>query len=250
MGLRGDAARAPVITVLLPPGADVVPGRVGSLPEDERHHLRVRRADALGATVRWTDGRGRHGTARLVSDRGEVEWLDVHEVPAPAPLLLAVAAGDRERWLWLAEKATELGATVLLPVETERSRHVATRLRPEQVSRLEARAREALKQCGAVWAPVVTPIVPLAELPSRVERGLGRWLADADGTAPRGVAEDAGIAVAVGPEGGFTDGERALLLGEAFEPVRFGPHVLRFETAALAAAAHVAVHRHPSPARN
>jgi 16S rRNA (uracil1498-N3)-methyltransferase len=243
VGLRGRPAGPRVITALLPPGAEVEPGRVGSLPDDERHHLRVRRADALGTTLRWTDGRGRHGTARLVSDRGEVEWLEVHDAPAPVPLLLAVAAGDRERWLWLAEKAAELGATVLLPVETERSRHVSTRLRPEQVARIEARAREALKQCGAVWAPIVTPIMPIAELPARVEGSLHRWLADGAGDAPAALHADSGVAVAIGPEGGFTEGERVLLTTEGFTPVRLGPHILRFETAALAAAAHVAVHR-------
>jgi len=44
------------------------------------------------------------------------------------------------------------------------------------------------------------------------------------------------VLVAVGPEGGFTDEERGRMLGAGWAPVRLGPHILRFETAALAAA--------------
>lgn len=46
-----------------------------------------------------------------------------------------------------------------------------------------------------------------------------------------------GAAVAIGPEGGFTDGERARLAAQGFSAVRLGSNILRFETAALAAAA-------------
>jgi 16S rRNA (uracil1498-N3)-methyltransferase len=61
------------------------------------------------------------------------------------------------------------------------------------------------------------------------------WLADAEGGPVPVLARDAALTIAVGPEGGFTEGERARLLATGFTPVRCAPAVLRFETAALAA---------------
>ena len=53
----------------------------------------------------------------------------VEQVPPPPPLCLAVGAGDRDRFAWLVEKAAELGATRVVPLETERTAGVANRLR-------------------------------------------------------------------------------------------------------------------------
>lgn len=54
---------------------------------------------------------------------------------------------------------------------------------------------------------------------------------------------DTPVTVAVGPEGGFTDDERERLAATGYRPVRLGASVLRFETAALVAAAHVSIQR-------
>jgi 16S rRNA (uracil1498-N3)-methyltransferase len=147
---------------------------------------------------------------------------------------LAVGGGDRDRFEWLAEKATELGVAALIPVETELTAAVATRIRPQHVAKLRRRALETLKQCGAAWVPEISPPVPLATLLARPLAG-ERWLADASGASASAVSPAA--TVLVGPEGGFTPAERAAALAGGFCPVRLGPYVLRFETAALAAAA-------------
>ena len=75
--------------------------------------------------------------------------------------MLGVGAGDRDRFGWLVEKATELGVTEIVPLETERTRGVATGCGPEQLDKLRRRAREALKQCGGAWAPVLREPSPL-----------------------------------------------------------------------------------------
>jgi 16S rRNA (uracil1498-N3)-methyltransferase len=222
-----------VISVLARPGS-LAPGSRASLEEDEVHHLRVRRA-VSGAMVRVLDGAGAvgEGVLDLGSGDASVHLARVDRVEPPAPLQLLVAAGDRDRFGWLAEKCAELGVTELVPVETERTRPVASRLRAGHLDRLRRRAREAIKQSGAAWAPVVGDLLSLEAAVERAASG-PRWLADPAGRSP--AVGESPVAVAVGPEGGFGTDERALLVRAGFEPVRLGPHVMRFETAALAAA--------------
>jgi 16S rRNA (uracil1498-N3)-methyltransferase len=210
-------------------------GQVAPLLEGEDHHLRVRRARE-GERVELRDGAGLVGSGRLRRDgtgwRVEVEERGV--VSRRPGVTLAVGAGDRDRFEWLSEKATELGVAALIPLETEFTSAVATRVRPQHVAKLRRRALEALKQCGAAWVPEISPPVSLATLLARPVAG-ERWLADASGASAGSVGPPA--TVLVGPEGGFTPAERGAALSAGFRPVRLSPYVLRFETAALAAAA-------------
>ena len=143
-------------------------GRELKLAEEEAHHLRVRRAQA-GDPVEALDGQGGVGSGTLVV-RGR-EWLVAIEriasVPRPPGLVLMVGAGDRDRFAWLVEKAVELGVTDLVPLATERSAQVATRIREGQRDRLERRAIEALKQCGGAWVLSIHDIGPLDEALAR-----------------------------------------------------------------------------------
>ncbi|HEU4700659.1 MAG TPA: RsmE family RNA methyltransferase [Gemmatimonadales bacterium] len=230
-----------MITVLLAPG-DVVADQMVELDLDEAHHLRVRRARD-GEPLELRDGRGLvgHGVLRWNGKRASVEVADVARLPAPPALTLAVGAGDRERFAWLVEKAAEVGVTDLLPMVTTLTRGVATRVRGDGLERFQRRAREAVKQSGAAWAPRVHEPVSLVQLP---HGGPGRWwLADPRGDLPPVRLGPEPITVAIGPEGGLTDQERATLLGAGYEPVRLGAHIQRFETAALVAAAAVGLAR-------
>ena len=237
-----------MITVLLGATATPSAGDRVLLSDDEAHHLRVRRAIAEGREVRWTNGAGLQGAAMLVeAERAPAVLIGpVQRVPMPACLMLLVAAGDKERWSWLGEKAAELGVTHLVAVETERSRHVASRLRDTHLPKLEARLREACKQCGSAWAPALHPVVvELGAVPSIIPVGAGRWLADGAGAGSARSADAfvSPIAVLIGPEGGLTEHEHAMLAAARFARLRLGAHVLRFETAALAAAAVISARR-------
>ena len=231
----GGGRPAAVITVLVEPG-DLAAGREVRLAETEAHHLRVRRAEG-GEQVRLLDGAGRVARGLVIGDPREgrlaVEACELHA--APRALVLAVGTGDRERFGWLVEKAAELGVTDIIPLETERTAGVATRVRDEHVGKLQRRARLAIKQSGAAWAPTVHLVHTIAAL---IERPAGetRWLADAEGETPAFADPVSALLMVVGPEGGLSSGERATLLGAGFRPIRLGPHVLRFETAAVAVA--------------
>lgn len=223
--------------VLLQRGSGAA-GRGGRLLEGEAHHLRVRRARD-GDPVLLRDGFGLVGEGRLV-EAGEwsVEVEAVELRPAPPALVLAVGAGDRDRFALVVEKAVELGATSVVPLHTERTAGVATRLREGQLDRLRRQALEAVKQSGNPWACAIEEPVTFAAFLGRAGGGV-RWLADAEGTPPPARVDDEACTVLVGPEGGFTAAERAAALSAGFRPVALGPHVLRFDTAALAAAAAV-----------
>ena len=74
-----------------------------------------------------------------------------------------------------------------------------------------------------------------------------RWLADATGEPPPLLPPDVPLVVVVGPEGGLVPPEREVFLEAGFRRVRLAPDLLRFETAALAAAAVVASQRPRRP---
>jgi 16S rRNA (uracil1498-N3)-methyltransferase len=231
-----------VITVLVPAGIHPAGSRA-PIDESEAHHLRVRRV-AAGEPVGLRDGAGLVGTGRAVQEGRAwlVEVEAVAEAPRPAELVLAVGAGDRERFGWLVEKATELGVTAVVPLETERTAGVATRVRDQNLERLRRQALEALKQCGAAWAPVVEAPTELEEFLRRQRPGV-LWLADPAGEAPAATLDSAPVSIVVGPEGGLSEAERAALLAAGYQPRAFGPHTLRFETAALAAVVAVTMAR-------
>jgi 16S rRNA (uracil1498-N3)-methyltransferase len=228
------------VRVLVPPGA-AHRGATIVLDEDEAHHLRVRRAEP-GMEVELRDGHGLagRGVLRARGKGWEVEVVDAALRPAPSGLTLAVAAGDRDRFLWLVEKAAELGVSRVRPLITARTEGVASRLRPEQAERLTRKALEATKQSGAHWSPEVAPPARFDDFLREAVSG-ARWLADPAGRAPDRVAGEA--TVLVGPEGGLTGTEQAAALAAGWTPVAFGPNVLRFETAALAAAAWITTER-------
>lgn len=228
-----------MITILIPAG---VAGTSIPIEEDELHHLRVRRVE-LPAEVQFVDGAGRSGSGRLVR-AGRAAILEVREsrvAPRPPLRMLAVGAGDKERFGWMVEKATELGVTDIVPLAVANARGVAGGVGTAQLERLTRRAREALKQCGGPWAPIIHAPVSLHDFPSAFS-GLSalsvtsRWLMDAEGTQPGRIGLGSRIVAAIGPEGGFTTDERRQLLDAGFAPIAVGRQILRFETAALAAA--------------
>jgi 16S rRNA (uracil1498-N3)-methyltransferase len=146
----------------------------------------------------------------------------------------------RARLDYMAQKATEMGASVLQPVITRRT--VAERVK---VDRLLANAIEAAEQCGILRVPEVRE-------PERFSKLLDQWderrlLIFADEAAPSAsplevlmASEPRTLAVLIGPEGGFEPEERSRLLAKPFVlPISLGPRVMRADTAAVAALALV-----------
>jgi len=220
------------------------------LADGARVGLDAGQANYLGNVMRL-----REGSELLVFDGKSGEWLAriveagkkhmvleverrTREAEAVPDVWLAFAPVKRTQTDWLVEKATELGAAKLLPVITQRT--IAERVKLE---RLEAIAIEAAEQCGRTVLPEIAEPVALARL---LEGRDGRTLyfADESGGEPAASAFRPGSAmILTGPEGGFTDEERASIrAAKDAVPVSLGPRILRAETAALAAlSAYMAV---------
>ena len=147
---------------------------------------------------------------------------------------LAFAPVKRNQTDWLVEKATELGVAKLIPVMTRRT--IAERVKLE---RLEAIAIEAAEQCGRTRLPAIEEPVALKTFLETGEACRTLYFADEGGGEPAGSAFKPGPAtILTGPEGGFTDEERAAIRAAPNAvPVSLGPRILRAETAALAALA-------------
>jgi 16S rRNA (uracil1498-N3)-methyltransferase len=212
-------------------------GRAIALGESEAHHARVRRL-AIGDRVRLADGAGTLGDGKLVRLTKHQALVELDEVQSVAPLPeihLLVPIADRERMLWLAEKATELGVTSWRPVMWRRSRSVSPR--GEGIAfqgKLRARMIAAMTQSGGAWLPTLHPDATVERAAAAAPTG-ARLLLERD--APPLVAHrlSAPVTIVVGPEGGVEESERALLLGGGFSLARLGPLTLRFETAGVVA---------------
>ncbi len=222
-----------------PPGGCEAGKRV-RLDENEIHHLRVRRA-RNGERVEVLDGAGLLATGSLVQEGREwmVEVEAVDRTQRPPETTLAVAGGDRERFSWMVEKSVELGVTRIVPLETARTAGVSTRLKEVHLERLRRSALEAIKQSGVTWVPSIESPLGLEQL-LREQRPAAAWLASSEGEpAPASLGQGA-VTVLVGPEGGLNPDEIAAATAAGFQPIALGLHTLRFETAALAAAAVIA----------
>jgi 16S rRNA (uracil1498-N3)-methyltransferase len=145
-------------------------------------------------------------------------------------LWLLFAPIKRGRIDWLVEKATELGVARLVPVLTRRT--VVERL---NMARLRAHAVEAAEQCERTALPELAEPVKLDALLTAWPAGRTLHFADEAGGEPFAPAPGP-AAILIGPEGGFTEEERAAIRAlPSAHPVSLGPRILRADTAALAA---------------
>lgn len=196
-----------------------------------------------GAELLLFDGKSGEWLARI-SESGKKRMTLAIERKTREPetipdVWLAFAPVKRTQTDWLVEKATELGASRLLPVMTQRT--VAERVKLE---RLEAITIEAAEQCGRTLLPDIAEPLPLKHLLEHRDPSRTLYFADESGGEWAADAFTAGACmILTGPEGGFTGEERAAIRAAPNSvAVSLGPRILRAETAALAAlAAYMAV---------
>ena len=231
------ADRAPVATFFASDG--FVAGGTVTLSEDATHHIRVARV-GVGECIGLRNGEGKAAVGVLVKvskTSALVDITEISEVARPAPIHLLTPVADRERMLWLAEKATEFGITSWRPVMWKRSRSVSPRGEGSTFQgKVRARMTSALLQSGGGWLPEIFPEATVENAITAAPLGT-RLLLAKDGEPIAGVPMHAPVTVALGPEGGMEDGERDAFIGAAFLPVRLAQSTLRFETAGVAAVA-------------
>lgn len=210
-----------------------------ALAEADVRHLHVLRL-GLGDTVGVRDGRGAVATGTLVRvgrNHALIEVNDVRAVPRAPEVHLLAPVADRDRMLWLAEKATELGVASWRPVLWHRSRSVAPRGDgPTFRAKLRARMVAALLQSRGAWLPEIHPEAPPERAVAAAPAGT-RIALDAGGAPIAALGLAAPVVLAVGPEGGMEQGEIELVERGGFTRAALGDSILRFETAAVGAVA-------------
>jgi len=222
------------ITRLALPGRPIAPGSL-RVPAPAARHARVARV-AAGDAVEVVNLAGVVGIGRLSRWEAGSCWVEVERVEhgrgePPAPLVLGLAVLHTQAFDWAVEKATELGATTVVPLlcgRVQGGRHAA------RVARWQRIADAAVAQCGRSRSPVVAEPLALAAFIASA-RGV-RLVAEAGAAMPEvGRPGNEGLTVLVGPEGGFADDEAAVIHAAGFVPLPLGQRTLRAETAALAA---------------
>jgi 16S rRNA (uracil1498-N3)-methyltransferase len=224
----------------LPSGHEIL------LPEQAGEHLaRVLRLER-GHPLVLFNGDGRECDARLATLAKRsvtAEIIRVRDVDREAPLRLTLAQSIArgEKMDWILQKATELGVARIVPLVTERT----------EVKLDEDRAERRL----AHWISVIASAceqsgrnrLPVLEPPQRLDRWLGSLgesgatrialLPEGDAQLRQLPAMENGALLAVGPEGGFSEHDIAILGQGRFMGLRLGPRILRTETAGIAALA-------------
>lgn len=206
--------------------------------------VRVLRLRAGDSFVLFDPEAGTEASAELVRDVPAIARVSEPRAAERASMrevtiLQGLAKSDKPEQVLRA--AVALGASSVTFVRTERS-VAGAELRLE---RLRSVMIDTARQCGRAELPRLGGLSSLNDA-LHASDGLGLLLdpnADASLVETlRGLAVAHPIALAVGPEGGFSDREREQLLAAGFQPVRLAPYVLRTELAAIAALSVVAAH--------
>jgi 16S rRNA (uracil1498-N3)-methyltransferase len=242
------ADRTPVATFFANDG--FVAGGTVTLSEDAAHHIRVARV-GVGDCIALRNGEGRAAVGVLVkSSRTSalVDITEISEIQRPSPIHLLTPVADRERMLWLAEKATELGITSWRPVMWRRSKSVSPRGEGSTFQgKIRARMTSALVQSAGGWLPEIFPEATVDRAIAAAPLGT-RLILSKEGEPIAGVPMHSPVIIALGPEGGMEDAERDAFIGAAFLPVKLAQSTLRFETAGISAVAIAAASMLPRPA--
>ena len=218
-----------------------------ALTGDQAAHLaRVLRAER-GQIFDVVAGGFLHRAEILSVSPERVEFLLQEELESDAalPLHLYLAVFKFDHFEWAVEKATELGVARITPVLARRTEKHLAQAAVKRVERWRRIAHEAAQQSRRTQVPQIVDPATLKSAIDAEQAGTRLLLSEVEQTvslreALRATPEvPADVALAIGPEGGWTAEEMALFTGRAWTHVTLGPRILRAETAAIAAIAIV-----------
>lgn len=209
--------------------AVVVP--IGELYRQMTSVLRLRKGDA----VRFFDGVGNvyEGSVAHVNRDGIVVPIQTRVTqPRGGELTLAIGILKNDRMRWVLEKATELGATTIIPMLTER-----VVKRPEKLPpRWSHIVREAAEQSGRAWLPEIREITRFEDALTTAEHPIVYSTAAESSDSP---VTEKPPTLFIGPEGGFTPDEIRFASRNNAHIASLGSHQLRADTAAIVALARM-----------
>jgi 16S rRNA (uracil1498-N3)-methyltransferase len=220
------------------------------LSSEESHHLVAVNRAQPGDTVVGFDGLGHEWICELVSESKNAAVLRVRFgqkiKPLPYDITLGQALPKGQSMDDIVRKATEIGASRIVPLESDRTQvHLASERQERKLEKWQTAALEAAKQCGNPWLPEIMPlqkastfmessrgydlklIASLQPGAKSLKQVLSGFKASSSGKPPKKTLW------MIGPEGDFTPAELSLSQSMGFEPITLGPLVLRCETAAI-----------------
>ncbi len=235
-GMAATPAWPPASTPRLFVDCELAPSCTTEIAGPAAHYLLHVMRLKLGDPILLFDNRSGEWLAQVesMSKRSlratvERQTRSLERVP---DLWLCFAPVKKARLDWIIEKATELGVARLQPVITERT--IVDRVKAD---RLQAQMIEACEQCGRTSIPSLAAPIKLKQMIDSwpAERHL-LFADESGGTAMSNLKAAPPAAILIGPEGGFTDRERLMLLAcPATLQLGLGPRILRAETAVVAA---------------
>ncbi len=212
-------------------------GQSVPLDKGQTHYLFGVMRQAIGGSILLFNGVDGEWRAEIVEagKRGGVLRCveETQPLVMPPDLWLLFAPIKKARTDFIVEKATEMGASKIVPVMTE-----FTNAGRVQRDRLQAHAVEAAEQCGGTFVPEVAEAVKFGKLLDHWDNARHIMFCDeALAGQTSGLPTIAGPwAILIGPEGGFSEKERMRLNKlDHTHPVVLGPRILRADTAAVAA---------------
>jgi 16S rRNA (uracil1498-N3)-methyltransferase len=214
-------------------------GEAATLAEAEARHAGAARRIRVGDFIGLIDGRGTRASAVVesISRRALTFTVDRRQkLPPPAPsLIVATAVPKGERFRTMIDMLSQLGVAGIIPLECERGVVKPAR---SSASRWQRVAVEACKQSRNPYLPEIPAAMTLEQSLARCADADRLVYADArGGPLEDSVEGDGNLWLYVGPEGGFTDAEKALLRDRGARAATLGGNILRVETAAVAGAA-------------
>jgi 16S rRNA (uracil1498-N3)-methyltransferase len=212
------------------------------LPPDAAHHasrvLRLREGDA----VQIFDGIGNecHGVIAELSGKrvivGDISTANINR-ESPLHITLAQALSSSEKMDWVIQKATELGASEIQPLATERSvARLSSERAEKRIEHWQQVAIAACEQCGRNVLPTIhAPIDIMVWLQQTRTSPDTKFILLPEGASSLSsqIKPLGNITLLIGAEGGFTSAESESALSCGFTPIRMGARVLRTETAAV-----------------
>ena len=226
---------------------DLAPNTTVTIESGKHHHLRnVLRLKAADAVILFNGQGGEYGAEvqAITKQATQITTLTYDPINRESPLHICLLQGilKRDAMINALQRATELGVSKIIPVQTQ---HLSEK-RVQLAGRWEAWQaviEQSSEQCGRTQLPELAPLTRYTEAVSMTQNAdfdlqlLAHLGAPESRTPPATTPKR--IAVAIGPEGGFSDAEVTLAEANGFRAYTLGARILRAETAPAALLAHL-----------
>ncbi len=229
-----------------------ISGTTASFSRDEYRHFITVLRKKTGDLIHFLDGQGGKYTGKIIaidsgnnSFQAEVE-THCHCRPNSPAITLAMALPKGKKFVFIIQKAVELGIKKIIPLESRYSvkQLPATEDKERKFSQWQKTALEAIKQCGNPYLPEIKHPIPLTSMIFPAGKDCVKLLFH--GPAAKGISTQAAalarareVLMIIGPEGGFSPEEIEFLSGYGCQEISLGSTILRLETATIAAIAIV-----------